>query len=90
MKISKKQLKRIIKEEKAKIAKESYDVGASPRDVRQAVQEIQRLRYMFEDEINSAAARYVRKWHKNETIMREISMMLDELAAQMENYRDLD
>ena len=89
MKISKKQLKRIIKEEKAKIAKESYEVGSNIPGVRKAVQEIQGLKFMFEDEINSSAARHVRDWYKNETIMREISMMLDELAGQIEKYRDL-
>jgi len=85
MKITKKQLKRIIKEEKAKIVNENYEAPGVSR----AIQELGRLKFMFEDEINSACSRHVRDWHKNETIMREISMMLDELAAQMEKYREL-
>ena len=85
MKITKKQLKRIIKEEKAKIINENYEAPGVSR----VIQELDRLKFMFEDEINSACSRHVRDWHKNETIMREISMMLDELAAQMEKYRGL-
>ena len=85
VRITKNQLRRIIKEEKAKIVNENYEAPGVSR----AIQELGRLKFMFEDEINSACSRHVRDWHKNETIMREISMMLDELAAQMEKYREL-
>ena len=85
MKITKRQLKKIIKEEKAKI----LDENANAPGVSQAIRELDRLKFMFEDEINSVCSRHVRDWYKNETIMREISMMLDELAAQMEKYRGL-
>ena len=77
MKISKRQLRRIVKEEKQKLIKES------PANT---LRELDQISFQFEDEINARMSVIDRRWYKNPEIMEQIKTMLDELKAQMEEY----
>ena len=77
MKISKRQLKRIIKEEKAKLLEESPA---------KTLRELDQISFQFEDEINARMSMIDRRWNKNPEIMEQIVKMLDDLKAQMQEY----
>lgn len=77
MKLSKRQLKRIIKEEQRKLIKESSH---------QTLRELDQISFQFEEEINSRMSVIDRKWYKNPELMEQITSMLDELKAQMLEY----
>lgn len=77
MKISKRQLRRIVKEEKQKLIKES------PANT---LRELDQISFQFEDEINARMSVIDRRWYKNPEIMEQIVKMLDELKAQMQEY----
>ena len=81
MKITKRQLKRIIKEEKAKLLKEQSGMLSSGS--REAIDSMQ---YNFEKAINSQLSLENRFWYKDADTIQAIMEMLDALKAQMEEY----
>ena len=75
MKITKRQLRKIIKEEKQKILNEN----TSQRT-------LDDLYYQFEKEINARLGSEDRKWYQNPETMESVMAMLDRLKGQMEEY----
>ena len=79
MKLSKRQLKRIIKEEKAKLQEQS---GMS-----HGTQEsIGSMQYNFEKAINSQLSLENRFWYKDDDTILAVMEMLDELKKTIEEY----
>ena len=79
MKISKKQLRRIIKEERARLQEQA----GLPTSASRALQS---MRYNFEEEINAQMSQVDRKWYQNDDIMLAIMEMLEDLKSQMEEF----
>lgn len=79
MKITKKQLRQIIKEERAKLHEQSSMSHSS----REALSSIQ---YNFEKAINSQLSLENRFWYKDADTIQAVMEMLDALKAQMEEY----
>ncbi len=79
MKITKRQLKRIIKEERAKL----HEQDGMTRDQRDRIGQ---MRYDFEKAINSGMSLSNRFWYKDEATVLAVLEMLDELRAEIEEY----
>ena len=79
MKITKRQLKKIIKEEKAKLQEQS-GMNAGSREA------IDSMQYNFEKAINSQLSLENRFWYKDAETIQAIMGMLDELKATIEEY----
>ena len=79
MKISKRQLRRIIREEKQKLQEQD---GMS----RMTRQYIDDMRYDFEKAISSKMGLENRFWYKDDDTVLAIMEMLDELKATIEEY----
>ncbi len=82
MKITKRQLRRIIQEEKAKIIKEN--AGAQ---IPHALQDdLSSMQYRLPEEINGLLAQYDRKWWDNPELVRAVIIMLDNIKGEFEGY----
>ncbi len=79
MKISKKQLRRIIKEERAKLQEQS---GMS----RMTREHIGNMRHDFEKAISSKLGLENRFWYQDDDTVLAVLEMLDELKSQIEEY----
>ena len=79
MKITKRQLRRIIKEEKAKL----HEQDGMSHDQRERLNQ---MRYDFEKAINSGMSLSNRFWYKDDDTMLAILEMLDELKTEIEAY----
>jgi len=79
MKITKRQLKRIIKEEKAKLQEQS-GMSANSREA------IDSMQYNFEKAINSQLSLENRFWYKDDDTILAVLEMLDELKTTIEEY----
>ena len=79
MKITKRQLKRIIKEEKAKLQEQD---GMS----RMTRQHIDNMQYDFEKAISSKLGLENRFWYKDDDTVLAVMEMLDELKKTIEEY----
>ena len=79
MKITKRQLRRIIREEKQKLQEQSGMTGRS----REAIGSMQ---YNFEKAINSQLSLENRFWYKDTETIQAVMEMLDELKATIEEY----
>ena len=78
MKISKKQLKKIIKEEKAKILEEQ-SIGRVKED-------LDSMFYQFEREINSRLSLSNRMWYEDPEVVDALLEMLSELKANFSSF----
>lgn len=104
MKITKRQLRQIIKEEKAKILRESFaDAVNQGRAQSRAREEaefggvspainslLQKFESQFEMQINAALGSEDRRWWQNEDVIRAVVKMLDDLKATMADYGRVD
>tara|TARA_E500000081_G_C5891745_1_gene243725 strand:- start:193 stop:441 length:249 start_codon:yes stop_codon:yes gene_type:complete len=79
MKITKRQLRQIIKEEKAKLQEQS-GMSSSSREA------IDSMKYNFEKAINSQLSLENRFWYKDPDTIQAVMEMLDALKAQMQEY----
>lgn len=79
MKITKRQLHKIIKEEKAKLQEQS-GMSMNSRD------NLDSIKYNFEKAINSQMSLENRFWYKDAETIQAIMEMLDELKATIEEY----
>jgi hypothetical protein len=79
MKITKRQLRRIIKEERAKLLEQA----GLPRESRERLNQ---MRYDFEKAISSGLGLSDRFWYEDPETMQAVMDMLDDLKAQMEEY----
>ena len=83
MKITKEELKQIIKEERAKLQEQASGLtGAQSRA-------IDDMKYQFEKEINAKMSLENRFWYKEEDVMLALLEMLDELKATIAEYEDM-
>ena len=80
MKVTKEQLKEIIKEERAKLLEQASGLTGAQRRT------IDDLRYQFEDEINSRMGSEDRNWYKNEDVILAVLEMLDGLKETIQEY----
>ena len=83
MKVTKRQLRQIIKEEKAKLQEQA--TGVSPRLQRG----LNDLESMFEREINARMSSEDRRWFQNEDVILAIAEMLDNLKDTMVEYGEM-
>ena len=79
MKITKKQLQRIIREERALLQEQD---GLS----REQRENLAQMRYDFEKAINSGLSLSNRFWYKDDDTVLAVLEMLDELKAEIEAY----
>ena len=84
MKITKEELKQIIKEERAKL-QERATFGLTSAEKRS----IEDMKYQFEKEINAKMSLENRFWYKEEDVMLALLEMLDELKATIAEYEDM-
>ena len=80
MKVTKEQLKEIIKEERAKLLEQASGLTGAQRRT------IDDLRYQFEDEINARLSSEDRNWYKNDDVLLAVFEMLDELKETIQEY----
>ncbi len=80
MKVTKEQLKEIIKEERAKLQEQASGLTGAQRRT------IDDLRYQFEDEINARMSSEVRNWYKNDDVLLAVFEMLDGLKETIQEY----
>ncbi len=80
MKVTKEQLKEIIKEERAKLQEQASGMSSGQRRA------IGDLAYQFEDEINSRMGSEDRNWYKNEDVILAVLEMLDGLKETIQEY----
>lgn len=80
MKVTKEQLKEIIKEERAKLQEQASGLTGAQRRT------IDDLRYQFEDEINARLSSEDRNWYKNDDVLLAVFEMLDELKETIQEY----
>jgi len=88
MKISKRQLKRIIKEEKANLLKEMQaSMGASrvPHDIQSTIDS---WLYQSEEELNGRLSELDRTWHRTPEILDAIQVALDIMKDNVEVWRN--
>jgi len=78
MKISKRQLKRIIREEKAKIVAEGISY--------QIQEDLDSLGYKVGEEINGLMGQHDRRWYENPEIMNAIQTMLNDVKSQFSSF----
>lgn len=79
MKITKRQLKRIIREEKTRLEEESQ--------VPWAIQDtLNSIKYNMEKEISARLSLENRMWHKEPDVVRAVITMLDNLKGEFEGY----
>ncbi len=80
MKVTKEQLKEIIKEERAKLQEQASGLTGAQRRT------IDDLRYQFEDEINARMSSEDRNWYKNDDVLLAVFEMLDGLKETIQEY----
>lgn len=81
MKITKRQLKRIIREEKQKIIAEAVSIPYEIQDT------IDGWKYRCAEELNGQLSSVDRNWHRNPEILDAIQRSLDEMKAEFELWR---
>ena len=79
MKISKRQLKRIIKEEKAKLVKEGLPAGGVPYKVQD---QIDSFGYRMGEELNGMLYQLDSDWHNNADIYNAVRQMLESIKSE--------
>ena len=81
MKITKRQLKRIIKEEKTKLIKENASgIAYELQD------QLDSLQYRLPEEINGLLSQHDRRWWDNPDLIRAVITMLDNIKGEFEGY----
>ena len=86
MKITKRQLKRIINEEAKKLQKEARTDPQAHR----AARALGGLTFMFEDEISAQMSQLDRNWYTNPVIVKEVVMMLEELSKKLSMHASIE
>ena len=84
MKVSKRQLKRIIREEKQRLVKEQGTVGI-PYAVQDA---IDGWAYRSGEELNGQLSQVDRRWNENPEVIDAILRALDNLKTEFEGWRE--
>ena len=84
MKITKRQLRRIIREEKAKLQEQASGVSPAINSL------LQKLENQFEMEMNAALQREDMMWWQNDDVILAIADMLDNLKTTMAVYGRVD
>ena len=83
MKVTKEQLKEIIKEERAKLLEQASGLtGAQSRA-------IDDMKYQFEKEINAKMSLENRFWYKEDDVMLALLEMLEDLKATIAEYGEM-
>ena len=88
MKITKRQLKRIIKEEKANLLNEmNHSLGPSriPHDVQETIDS---WLYQSEEELNGRLSAVDRTWHQSPETLDAIQVALDIMKDNIEVWRN--
>ena len=80
MKVTKRQLQRIIREERTKLTESESQVPWAIQDA------LDSLKYQMEEEINGRISLEDRGWHKDPNVVRAILIMLDNLKGEFEAY----
>ena len=81
IRVTKRQLRQIIKEERAKLQeKASFGLTSGER------RSIDDMKYQFEKEINAKMSLENRFWYKEDDVMLALLEMLDELKTTIEEY----
>ena len=80
MKITRRHLRRLVKEEKAKILEEQGGMSRMTR------QHIDNMQYDFEKAISSKLGLENRFWYKDDDTILAVMEMLDELKKTIEEY----
>ena len=80
MKVTKKQLRRIIKEERAKLQEQASGMTGAQRRA------IDDMKYQFEKEMNAKMSLENRFWYKEDDVLLALLEMLDELKETIQEY----
>ena len=80
MKITKRQLKRIIKEERAKLQEQASGITSAQSRA------IDDMKYQFEKEMNAKMSLENRFWYKEDDVILALMEMLDELKTTITEY----
>ena len=86
MKITKRQLKKIINEEAQRIQKEARTDPMAHR----AARALGGLTFMFEDEISSQMSMIDRNWYSNPAIVKEVVVMLEDMAKKLSMHASIE
>ena len=84
MKITRKQLRRIIKEERAKLQEQASGVSPAINSL------LQKFESQFEMEMNAALQREDMMWWQNDDVILAVADMLDNLKTTMAAYGRVD
>lgn len=84
MKVTKEQLKEIIKEERAKL-QERATFGLTSAEKRS----IEDMKYQFEKEINAKMSLENRFWYKEDDVMLAVLEMLEDLKVTIAEYENM-
>ena len=84
MKVTKAQLRQIIKEEKAKL-QERATFGLTSAEKRS----IEDMKYQFEKEINAKMSLENRFWYKEDDVMLAVLEMLEDLKVTIAEYENM-
>ena len=84
MKITKRQLRRIIREEKAKLQEQASGVSPAINSL------LQKFEGQFEMEMNGALQREDMRWWQNDDVILAVADMLDNLKTTMASYGRVD
>ena len=84
MKITKRQLRRIIREEKAKLQEQASGVSPAINSL------LQKFESQFEMELNAALGREDVRWWQNDDVILAVADMLDNLKTTMAAYGRVD
>ena len=84
MKVTKEQLKEIIKEERAKL-QERATFGLTSAEKRS----IEDMKYQFEKEINAKMSLENRFWYKEDDVMLAVLEMLEDLKVTIAEYGEM-
>tara|TARA_B100000212_G_C27347111_1_gene521857 strand:+ start:87 stop:338 length:252 start_codon:yes stop_codon:yes gene_type:complete len=80
MKVTKKQLRRIIKEERTKLQEQASGMTGGQRRA------IDDMKYQFEKEMNAKMSLENRFWYKEDDVLLALLEMLDELKETIQEY----
>ena len=97
-KLTKREIKKIIREEKTRLVPPSWEYDYGSNSERQklveqaggmsyrAQEELASLAYRFGEEINGLMGQYDRNWYENPEFMNAIQSMLDDLKQQFSQF----
>tara|TARA_Y100001937_G_C6986246_1_gene270033 strand:+ start:194 stop:445 length:252 start_codon:yes stop_codon:yes gene_type:complete len=83
MKVTKEQLKEIIKEERAKLQEQASGLAGGQSRA------IDDMKYQFEKEINAKMSLENRFWYKEDDVMLAVLEMLEDLKAIIAEYEEM-